>query len=60
MIDKGSLGPRRASAGHADTRPSVVGTSLGHGTSDNGGHERIAAAASILGLTSANAQDQQR
>jgi hypothetical protein len=37
----------------------VVGTSLGHGTPDNGGHERIAAATSILGLTSANAQDQQ-
>jgi hypothetical protein len=36
-----------------------VGTSLGHGTPDNGGHERIAAATSILELTSANAQDQQ-
>jgi hypothetical protein len=32
---------------------------LGHGPPDNGGHERIAAASSILGLTSANAQDQQ-
>ena len=37
---------------------STRGTSLGHGTPDNGGHERIAAATSILGLTSANAQDQ--
>jgi hypothetical protein len=37
----------------------VVGTSLGHGPPDNGGQERIAAATSILGLTSANAQDLQ-
>ena len=33
-----------------------VGTYLGHGPPDNGGHERIAAATSTLGLTSANAQ----
>ena len=39
---------------------STRGTSLGYGTPDNGGYERIAAATSILGLTSANAQDQQR
>ena len=48
-----------ASAGHTAPRPCVVGTSLGHDLPDNGGHERIAAATSILGLTSANAQDQQ-
>ena len=39
--------------------PCAVGTWLGHGPPDNGGHERIAAATSTLRLTSANAQDQQ-
>jgi hypothetical protein len=39
--------------------PCAVGTWLGHGPPDDGGHERIAAASSTLGLTSANAQDQQ-
>jgi hypothetical protein len=37
----------------------VAGTSLGHGLPDNGGHQRIPAANSTSGLTSANAQDQQ-
>jgi hypothetical protein len=39
--------------------PCAVGTSLGHGAADNRGHEWVSAATSTLGLTSANAQDQQ-
>jgi hypothetical protein len=61
MVNPG--GCRRTSEGLASPAGAgcgvVVGTSLGHGAPDSGGHERIPAASTTLGLSWAKAQDQQ-